>query len=155
MKERTYTKLLSDARLSCCCCCCCCCVCWCCCCCCGCWEIACCCHDVGNKPPGDARACKAVMSALVSWYSESVKDKRTKTTELLISHLAKSACSLPELVQDVELTCVVRCGHGGEGQPLCQEARCGYGDHRRGEGLCHLGSGRQPLGVLPERSMTC
>lgn len=58
----TYTKLLSDARLRCCCCC------VCCCCCCGCWEMdCCCCHVVGNKPPGDARACRAVMSALVSW----------------------------------------------------------------------------------------
>lgn len=57
--RNTYTKLLRDARLRCCCCCCC----WGCC-----WETACCCcHVVGSKPPGDARACRAVMSALVSW----------------------------------------------------------------------------------------
>lgn len=65
--ESTYTKLLSDARFSCCCCCCACC-------CCGCWETVCCwCHvdtPAGKRPPGDARACRAVMSALVSWYSE-------------------------------------------------------------------------------------
>lgn len=70
--EKTYTKLLSDARLSCDWWCCCCCVC--CCCCCGCWETACCCCHVdtlvGNKLPGDAKACRAVISALVSWYSE-------------------------------------------------------------------------------------
>lgn len=52
------------------------------------------------------------------------------------------------------LTCVVRCGYGGEGQTLCQEARCGYRHHRCGEGLCHLGSGRQPLGVLPKSKTT-
>lgn len=62
MQGWTYTKLLSDARLSCCCCCCCCC-----------WDKdGCCCHDKlpCSRPPGDARAWRAVMSALVSWYSE-------------------------------------------------------------------------------------
>lgn len=49
------------------------------------------------------------------------------------------------------LTCVVRRGYGGERQPLCQETRRGYGNHRCGEGLRHLGSGDQPLGVLPEK----
>lgn len=67
--RRTYTRFPRDARLSCCCCVCCCC--W------GCWETACCCcHDdtlVGSRPPGDARACSALMSALVSWYSGSRK----------------------------------------------------------------------------------
>lgn len=45
----------------------------------------------------------------------------------------------------LRLTCVVR----WEGQPLSQEARRGHRDHRRGEGLRHLSSGRQPLSVLP------
>lgn len=154
-KDGTYTRLLSDARLSCCCCCC---VCCCCCCCCGCWETACCCCHVdtlvGNRPPGDARACRAVISALVSWYSERGQSKQTHNHIWLMevkSCIHQLLLFTPELKHYAWVTCVVRCGHGGEGQPLCQEAWCGYRDHWCGEALCHLGSSCQPLSVLPER----
>ena len=41
---------------------------------------------MGSRPPGEARACRAVMSALVSWYSERewsrvIKKKREKVKE--------------------------------------------------------------------------
>lgn len=52
------------------------------------------------------------------------------------------------------LTGVVGGGHGGEGQPLGQEARRGYRDDRRGEGLGHLSARRQSLGILSKQTQT-
>lgn len=115
-EEQTYTKLLSDARLICCCCCCCC-ACCCCCCCWGCWETACCCCHVdtlvGNKPPGDARACKAVMSALVSWYSERGQRIKVTTFTDVFPEICFEFCFavkiflLPELLCSANLCCTL------------------------------------------------
>lgn len=67
-EKGAYTKLLSDARLSCCGCCCCC------------WETAGCCCQAAIFPgtnPGGVNVWSAVRSALVSWYSE-IKGWRKK-----------------------------------------------------------------------------